>query len=104
MLISGFTQEQWDRYIEYQERIKRAVKAPGASPIPLKEFKQSYPHIPILKSYKGDLGDQYWGKWEKQTYKGLRPFVSWVCPDKLESLALKLGYSGSEELLIRVLK
>ena len=39
----------------------------------------------------------------KQSYEGLRPFNSWICPEKVKEVASNLGYSGNEERLVRVI-
>ena len=65
--------------------------------MPKKEFKPSFPNLPRLLTYRGVLPEPYWSHWEKKSYDELKPFKSWICPEKLEIMALKLGYTGKEE-------
>ena len=40
----------------------------------------------------------YWSHWTKRTPESILPAKSWVCPGKLESLAIRLGYTNRDAL------
>ena len=102
--VAGFTDEQWERYIQTRQRVKRWEQEPLPSPLPLKEFKQTYTNLPVLKSYSGSLSESYWGKWEKRTYASLNPVRSWICPERLLEVAAKEGLCLDHMRLQRVLE
>ena len=101
MIIIGFSNRQWENYIEQQQRISKYANAKTPSQMPQKQFIQSNENLPVLESYSGVIPDTYWGAWEKRSYEDLTPTKSWICPDKLDALAKKLDYTDVNGRLAR---
>ena len=102
--VAGFTVKQWSRYCAHKANVDRCTSLPLPAPLPLATFTQKFPELPVLQDYRGVLPSSYWAKWTKRSYRSLLPVVSWVCPNKLLSLACTLGYSDRECRLGRVVR
>lgn len=97
----GFTNKQWSAYFTHKSLVDKYSRAPIPHPHPLKTFKAKFPQIPKLSNYQGVLPDSFWECWSKRTYQSLCPVNSWICPDKLQSVAHGLGYNMKDEQLLR---
>ena len=53
-------------------------------------FVPANPHLEVLEEYKGDLGDAYWDKWEKNPYKVEKS--SFIDHNELKKGAGEMGY------------
>ena len=98
-----FTSEQRESYRWRREILIQVECNTDHEQLPVKEFLPSLPNLPRLNSYKGDSPPSYWKHWLKQSYERLRPFNSWICPEKVKEVASNLGYSGNEKRLVRVI-
>ena len=104
LVCLGFTSRQWECYIAKRERQERCSKYPLPSPIPKAEFRKSYTIIPDQENYSGEFEETYWNKWIKRSYADLRPFKSWIFPEKLLRVATRIGHDQEDPQLQRVLQ
>ena len=95
---------QWEAYRRKKEILIQLEVDTMTNQVTAKEFIPSFPNLPRLSSYKYELPAAYWTNWAQQSYEGLQPFKSWICPQKLKQVALNSGFKGKEEHLVRVLR
>ena len=104
MMHTGFTDEQWATYISHRTSLQSWANSPLPDPLPKKTFTQTHRNLPILKSYKHTLGEDYWRLCTKRTYAELTPASSWISPSKLEETARELNYKDFNGRLRKALK
>ncbi len=62
--------EGWKKTLrEWGKKMSKATRMPPEEEPDLKVFAPVNPNLEVLGNYEGDLGDNYWGKWEKNPYR-----------------------------------
>ena len=100
---SGFSDLHWAQYLQRRALRDSASRKPLPEEIPLKQFKQKHPSLPLLKSYGPTLPDSFWQCWHRRDYASLTPAISWIRPGDLQDEARRLGYRDVSGRLQRTL-
>ena len=68
---SGFSDLHWAQYLQRRALRDSASRKPLPEEIPLKQFKQKHPSLPLLESYGPTLPDSFWQCWHRRDYASL---------------------------------
>ena len=49
--------------------MEKATRMPKKVEPPLKVFNPVNSNVPVLEEYEGELGEENWGKWQKNPYR-----------------------------------
>ena len=60
--------KQWTNYRRRKEILISLETPTDIVELPKKEFKPSFPNLPLLLTYRGVLPEAYWSHWEKKSY------------------------------------
>ena len=82
---------------EWLRLLELARNQPIPEPPDLKKFKRSNENIPELSDYSGDLGMEYWQKWEKYSFEDMKEDKSWVDGEALYKECIRAGYRDLPE-------
>ena len=54
---------------QWEKKVEKATRMPKEVEPPVKVFNPVNSNVPVLEEYEGVLGEEYWGKWQKNPYR-----------------------------------
>ena len=81
---------------QWEKKVEKATRMPKEVEPPVKVFNPVNSNVPVLEEYEGVLGEEYWGKWQKNPYR--KEKGSLISHEEIRKVAEEMNFREEEKV------